>query len=363
MAIDREGTRAAKARRRAQRLAMRATSRSARGQSVLTRLPLHPLQPGQPEQPEETGPKRSEETQAPSLGTWGPPQLPEHFVTSDALAEHGSEAERLQAEVAGVRQILDRPLPPLQARQRRPRFWLWLGALLVLAAVAVVLAVVVDGRDSQMASPQATLPAASASPVPSATVGGSVVGLPSAGPGINEAGAALGIQVLADQSIAVTEQAVLKAPGPGSFSLSLPSVTLPPGAPKLDPVLRDLDVTINGSHAAATQTDDRHWAVVSPVGGARTVLLTYRLANAWAVSQPSVRGRALALVTPLLAQLLHGGNQPVDLLIPADGVSNVVCPGAPQAESLCGAHQGTNWHVTVPDDASSAAVLLQLDLR
>jgi hypothetical protein len=367
--MDRDATRAAKARRRAQRLALRAKTRPGHGTAVLNHVPVQKDRQDDASKPEEA----EESGSLPPLGTWGAPELPEHFITADDLAEHSTEAERLQADLAGVRQMLDQPLPPVRPRPQRrligPAFWLGVVMVIFLAG-AVIAVLVVTGHNpfggqnpASAPSSLASVPADStATGTAASTIGGQVAGLPTSGPGIDAPGAALGIQVLADQSIAVTEQANL--PGLASFDLSMPGSTpLTGDAQNLKPVIKDLSITINGSRASATQTGEGDWTVVSPAGGAQRVLLTYRLVDAVAVSQPSSQGRALALVTPLLAQLLHNGNQPVDLRIPADGVSNVVCPGAPQAESLCGAHIGTNWQVTIPDDAESAAVLLQLDLR
>ncbi len=365
MAIDRDAARAAKARRRAQRMALRGGR--PRGPMMFSHVPA------QPERPAET-PGADDAESAPPLGTWGTPELPEHFVSADDLAAQGSEAERLQAEVAGIRELLDRPLAPVQTRaRRRPGAGFWLAVLVVVAVMAFLLLTAVSiARDDHSAGSPAPSAARSApnasnstgSGTGPSTGAGQVRGLPTTGAGIDQQGAALGIQVLADQSIAVTEQAVLADPGLSSFDLSLPLASpLPSGAPKLKPAIKELTVSINGAPAEVTPSGPGEWTVVPPAGGARTVLLRYRLVNAVALSQPSAEGRALAVVTPLLAELLHDGNHPVDLLVPADGVSNVTCLGAPKAKVQCGAHRGSNYVVTIPDDATSAAILLQLNLR
>jgi hypothetical protein len=90
------------------------------------------------------------------------------------------------------------------------------------------------------------------------------------------------------------------------------------------------------------------------------VELRYRLTGATTRSTPSTPGRAIVLLPPITAdERLRG--LPVVVEVTGTGVHNLLCPGLPAANQLCGRQSSGGWR-TVPLGSRTTAVLAQLDL-
>ena len=90
------------------------------------------------------------------------------------------------------------------------------------------------------------------------------------------------------------------------------------------------------------------------------VELRYRLLGAATVSTPSTPGRALVLLPPIAADD-RLKKLPVVVEVTGTGVRNLVCPGLPADDQLCGRASSSGWR-TVALPPRATAVLAQLDL-
>jgi hypothetical protein len=104
--------------------------------------------------------------------------------------------------------------------------------------------------------------------------------------------------------------------------------------------------------------------VLAPAGApAHTVQLSSQVQDAIVRTRPSDDGRALGVSLPLLGQALR--DQGLPLLVRAEGaegagVSGVSCPSAPAPKMLCGQQIDDGWLATIPPEAATATLLLQL---
>jgi hypothetical protein len=162
----------------------------------------------------------------------------------------------------------------------------------------------------------------------------------------------------------VVEQAVLGPRGSREIRLNLPALTSLHGTvAALNPRVRRLRVSVNGTPVTATRTaDGRGWTVPALAERARTVQLSYQLTGAIALSHRTP-GRAFAVPLSLLGQALH--EQGLPLVVRAEGaeVSGATCPSAPPALARCGTQLANGWSATVPAEASSGIVLLRLNFN
>jgi hypothetical protein len=331
-----------------------------------------------PENPEDSNNPEpiDEEFEKTPLGTMQVPERPNGFPTEQLLTEQDAEAAELRQQLDELRRQLDDGPPPLAPARRRSRRPL-LGVLVVggtLGAIATATLVPWSNLDhhDQPATPSSSAPA----PAPARPIGAAALAprpapagsLPLTGPGIDRPGTMMVVQVGATGDLNVVEQAVLGPRGLRQITLALPSMVPLGGAvAELQPTVRNLRVSVNGTPTTATPAaDGSGWTVAATTGRARTVQLSYRITGTVMRSQPSSAGRALAVTLPLLGQSLR--EQGLPLVVRAEGsngtlVNEVSCPSAPAREMLCGMDEAGGWNATIPADATSPAVLLQLNLR
>jgi hypothetical protein len=301
---------------------------------------------------------------------------PYGFPTEALLDDHVAAADELRADLARLRAELadgPPPLPPPRRRRRGPV----LGALVVGGTLAVIgTAVLVPWSDLDLnssaqpdhvtaatdrtqARPNAVTPPA---PAPRLAPAGS---LPASGPGIDQPGTMMVVQVAKDGSLNVTEQAVLGPRGLRQIDLRLPSMAALGGqVAELTPTVHNLRVSVNGTAVPVIPTADGPGWQVTAAGGerARTVQLSYQMRDAIVRTKPSASGRALGVSLPLLGQALR--EQGLPLVVRAEGpaVGGATCPSAPITTMLCGEEVSNGWLATIPADAASPTLLLQLNL-
>ena len=313
-----------------------------------------------------------------TVATTEPDPAPEHqaqdhsygFPTEASLDDHVAAADELRADLDRLRRQLDDgppPLTPARKRNRKPLF----GALIV-GGTAAAIAVLVPWSDLD---PNRSTPAPStatgesgaqaaqpsAAPAPRPAPAGS---LPATGPGIDAPGTMMLVRVTQNGTLNVVEQAVLGPRGLSELSLRLPSMASLGGqVAQLSPTVHDLRVSVNGTPVAATPTAvGPGWAVAAAGGQpARTVQLSYQIEDAIVRPQTSSSGRALGVSLPLLGQALR--EQGLPLVVRAEGVGGATCPSAPPAKMLCGEEVGDGWLATIPAEAASPTLLLQLNLK
>ena len=345
------------------------------------------------------------------------------YPTEALLRDQVAAARELRADLDQLRRQLDDgppPFPPSRRRPRRPLFGFLIAGGVLTAFVAAILIPWSDlHRNSAppIASPaEPATPSASPKPVDSAAASNSAApadsaaaaasatasdsataaasaapadsaapsapaersappprsapagSLPAGGPGIDAPGTMMLVQVTKDGSLNVIEQARLGSSDLPEIHLRLPSLTSLGGkVAELSPTVQDLRVAVNGTPAPADPTaDGLGWAVARAGGGrARTVQLSYRIGGAIVRTEPSSSGRALGVSLPLLGQTLR--EQGLPLVVRAEGVNGSVvggatCPSAPTTEMLCGEETSDGWQATIPAEATSPALLLQLNL-
>jgi hypothetical protein len=305
-------------------------------------------------------------------------ERPSGFPTEATLADQDAEATELRQELDDLRRQLDGGPPPIAAVRKHSRRPLVLAVLIVGGLLGAIVTAVLHGGGGHSSSAPSTLapsaqrsaqpsepPTGGPAPAPRAAPPGS---LPASGPGIDSPGTMMVVQVSGTGVLNVVEQAVLGSAQLRQITLALPSMTSLGGAvADLHPAVRRLRVSVNGQPVnATTSTDDSGWAVPAGSGPLRTVQLSYQITNTLMRSRPSSAGRALAVSVPLLGQALRAQGLP--LLVEAQGaggtrVNAVSCPSAPAKEMLCGVPVTQGWLATVPAQASSPVVLLQLNLK
>jgi hypothetical protein len=176
------------------------------------------------------------------------------FPTEESLAQQGEDADELRRQIDELRQMLDvgavPPMPPPVRRRRRraPLLLLVGGVVALLAAGALAIAAAVSDSGSGTAG-SGTAGSGTAEPRPSASVSGSAGpsagpspsdaaadpalpipltpapgAAPTSGPGVTEPGTLLVVRVADDQTLHVTEQAVLGDPATRQVPLRLPGV-------------------------------------------------------------------------------------------------------------------------------------------
>ena len=99
-----------------------------------------------------------------------------------------------------------------------------------------------------------------------------------------------------------------------------------------------LQVSVDGSRAALVRPDSapNTWLVTSPSGTApHSMEVSYRLDGAIVRREPSVDGRALALLTPIAYGAVT--NLPITIDLAAAWVLNVYCPPRPRQPRSCAA--------------------------
>jgi hypothetical protein len=292
------------------------------------------------------------------------PALP----TAETLTRQEAEAQELHRELERVRDLLAVPLPAsgprrtrASHRDRRSRRTVALVASTCLLLTAAVLVGAGLWRgESGASTPGGDQRRAAALPtVPAETLRD----LPGNGPGIDTPGAIVSATILRDRSVWVTERVVFRGPEPRSLTVTpRPVNAVTARTTGLVPGVTDLTAFVNGIRVASTRTGPRTWTVTAPQSLAQSVRLEYRLTGAVRLSQDPAGGRALALVTPLLAGQLLPGPQPVIGSVAGDRVLNVVCADAPPAQTVCTRRSGRVWSGPVPAGAASANFLVQLDV-
>jgi hypothetical protein len=174
------------------------------------------------------------------------------------------------------------------------------------------------------------------------------------------------VQVASDGTLNVIEQAL---PGPNRLpllDLRLPSVASLGGqVGELTPTVHDLRVAVNHTPVVSAGAGDGLGWMAAAADGEPTQLvqLSYQLKGSIVRTKPSRSGRALVVSLPLLAQDLREAGLP--LVVQAEGaaVEGATCPGAPTTQMLCGERVNGGWVATVPAEAATPAVLLQVTLR
>jgi hypothetical protein len=300
-----------------------------------------------------------------------PALSPYEFPTEALLDEHVASADALRADLDALRRQLDTAPPPLTPP--RPHGYRRLLPLLVviavLAAIALVAAISVAAgtytRTPDARSTAATTEAATTPPTPTGADAPSVAPLarlPRTGPGITTPGTFMLVKAGSDGHLDVTEQAMLPE-GQHRISLRLPSMASLGGqVAELNPTVHDLRVSVNGTPVPATPTaDGPGWVVLAPAGApAHTVQLSYQVQDAIVRTRPSDDGRALGVSLPLLGQALRDQGLPLLVRAEGAGVSGVSCPSAPAPKMLCGQQIDDGWLATIPPEAATATLLLQL---
>jgi hypothetical protein len=188
--------------------------------------------------------------------------------------------------------------------------------------------------------------------------------LPKGGPGIDQPGTMMLVRVASNGTLNVVEQARLGPNGPKDLSLRLPSMASLGGqVAELSPTVHDLRVSVNGTAVRAVPTADGPGWAVTGAEPASTVQLSYQIMDAIVRTKPSSSGRALGVSLPLLGQALREKGLP--LVVRAEGavVGGATCPSAPITEMLCGEQTAGGWLATIPADAASPTLLLQLTLK
>jgi hypothetical protein len=185
--------------------------------------------------------------------------------------------------------------------------------------------------------------------------------LPPTGPGIDQPGTMMLVRVSTGGTLEVSEQARVSPGELPQIGLRLPSITALGGlVAELSPTVQDLRVAVNGTPVTATPSDDG-WAV-TPADSARTVQLSYRIEGAIVRTAPSSSGRALGVSLPLLGQSLRERGLPLVVRAEGSAVGGATCPSAPITKMLCGKESDGGWLATIPAEAASPALLLQLTL-
>lgn len=183
--------------------------------------------------------------------------------------------------------------------------------------------------------------------------------LPTSGPGIDEPGVLLVVQVRADEALDVQEIVRLADPV-DSVSLTPPDLSgAGDGFAGSRPVASQVQLSSQGQPAVvpggAVQARVR-----IPLGAERTTYeLSYRLEGSTVRSVPSISQRALAAVRPLSSDL---GELPVVVLAPGPAVLNLSCPLLPAQRRTCAAGSAGSMGTADPLPAPDALVVLQVDL-
>jgi hypothetical protein len=375
--VDRDGTRT--------RIVQRAiVPRPAK--APLSPEPIIDADPSDAEPDSDTDdPNSIDEFEKTPLGSMRVAERPDGFPTAATLADHDAAAAELRSELDELKRLLDDGPPPL-SRPRRSHRRPLLGALVVGGTLAAIVTATVvpwssldlpghdggtgNGTAAKSASRSAGPAAAPARPIGAvalAPLSAPAGILPVTGPGIDVPGTSMVVQVGADGTMNVVEQAVLGPRGLREIKLALPSMASLGGAvAALHPTVRNLRVSVNGTPMNAVPTPDGSgWTVAATAGRARTVQLSYRLTDAVMRSQPSNAGRALAVSVPLLGQTLREQGLPLVVRTAGAGgtrVNEVSCPSASAREMLCGAESAAGWIATMPASATSPVLLLQLNL-
>ncbi|HST85336.1 MAG TPA: hypothetical protein VLL08_26585 [Kineosporiaceae bacterium] len=339
-------------------------------------------------------------------------EIPPGYPTEALLKHQVAAARELRADLDQLRRQLDDGPPPLSPSRRRT-LRPWFGFLAVGAVSTVIAAALLvpwsdlngNSAPSPIASPAAqaapaliptstliatpapsgsaapgsaapgsaapsasakpSTPAKRSAPAPRSAPGGT---LPANGPGIDQPGTMMLVQATKDGSLDVIEQARFGPGGSPQIDLRLPSLASLGGkVAALTPTVRDLRVAVNDTPAPADPTGDGLGWVVAKAGDERihTVQLSYRIDGAIVRTPASSSGRALGVSLPLLGQTLREQGLPLVVLaegVQGSAVGGATCPSAPTTKMLCGKEVSGGWLATIPAEASSPALLLQLNL-
>ena len=364
-----------------------------------TSSPANPEPPGVTAEDDGTEPdgEIAGDGDKPPLGAMVLPERPDGFPTAATLADQDAAAAELRQELDLLRRQLDErppPLPPARRRSRKPL----LGVLVVGGTIGVLATAVLvpwsnldlpghDGGNQTVtaqpgsaqpghaqpgkAQPGTALPGravpgvGTATPLALAPNPAPAGSLPVTGPGITTPGTMMVVQIGPAGDLDVVEHALLGPRGLRQINLTLPSMASLGGeVATLNPTVRNLRVSINGTPVTATpNADGNGWTVQAADQRARMVQLSYRITQAVVISKPSDAGRALAVSLPLLGQALRDQGLPLVVKVLGPQVGGVSCPGAPTAQMLCGMPTAGGWIATVPASASSPLLLLQLNLK
>jgi hypothetical protein len=331
-----------------------------------------------------------------------PVERPPGFPTEALLAGQGAEADDLRAQLDELRRQLDAPLTPrpTPSRRRSARKPL-LGVLVAGGTIAAITTGVLvpwsdlslPGRNGTttpgstgarpaganpltpaqpspftVTPPVPNRPAAQAQPAvpagPAAAAPRSVPAgrLPTTGPGIDQPGTMLLVDIDSDGSLNVVEQAVLGPRGLRQLRLALPSLTSLGGeVARLRPTVSDLRVAVNGTPVAVPAGADG-WTVTTDAARARTVRLSYTLSSSLPRPGNSLSRRELAVSVPLLAQTLRAQGLPYVVRVAGSNIRNVSCLSAARSQILCGRQDATGWTAPVPSTVTVPALLLLIDL-
>jgi hypothetical protein len=296
--------------------------------------------------------------------------MPPGFPTEESLAEQDEATTELRRAIDELRQLLDVDTGPIAVvptpRRRRRRVLPLLLAVLVTAAlVATVAVLVTSAGDDDNAAP---------GPGPTETAGAADPGLPApltpapgtapaAGPGVTTPGTLLVVRLARDETLHVTEQAILPEPATAQIPLALADVRRLGGEiADLRPEVTQLRASLDGTPAPVRAADAGNWFV--PLSGRPTkIALSYTVDRAVIVTRtPTDTTRVLGLVTPLLGRGLTAQGLPLIVRTTGTKMLGATCPDAPAAVSLCGVGDGRgNWTATVPESVNPV-VVVQADL-
>ncbi len=305
--------------------------------------------------------------------------------------EHQADAaHELRTDLDRLRRQLDDgppPLTPVHKRSRKP--------LIVVLAIGGVIgtAILVPWADLNRSSPTRVSSSAGpadshtnaearknaeagndgeagegpgqpgTAPAPRLAPAGS---MPASGPGIDRPGTMMLVRITTNDALEVIEKVRFAPESLPEIALQLPSMASLGGqVADLTPTVQDLRMAVNGTPVTTRPTDGgRGWAVtLTGTEPARAAQLSYRIQGAIIHSNPSSSGRALGVSLPLLGQTLREQGLPLVVRTQGTVVVGATCPTAPTAKMLCGTEISDGWMATVPAEATSPAVLLQLNLR
>jgi hypothetical protein len=186
---------------------------------------------------------------------------------------------------------------------------------------------------------------------------------PASGPGVTAPGTLVVVRLAGDETLHITEQAILPDPATAQIPLALADVRRLGGEiAALRPEVTELRASLDGRPAPVRAADAGSWFV--PLSGRPTkVALSYTIDRAVIVTRtPTDTTRVLGLVTPLLGRGLSAQGLPLIVRTTGTKMLGATCPDAPAAVSLCGVGDGRgNWTATVPESLNPV-VVVQADL-
>ncbi|MEP6528032.1 MAG: hypothetical protein ABJA86_12820 [Nocardioidaceae bacterium] len=129
-----------------------------------------------------------------------------------------------------------------------------------------------------------------------------------------------------------------------------------------DPIVRQLTLTVDGRQIKTVgrdlQSGDKLTLPLPP--GTRTADLSYHAVGVMMRNEPSIAGRALVLVTPLIVNPTYDLYGTISVHSPA--VTNVGCSVAGGPLTTCGTKIPDGWRVTAPPGQGGVNVLAQITL-